>query len=114
MPEEGERQWETTSGKCRFDHLEQSRNSCQEGEMIVYDREGHSMKITLIAVSLALAGILGACSSPQDDAARAQENVSNERLKLVEQYKECINDASGDAAKVEACDSYLGAAQALQ
>ena len=70
------------------------------------------MRLTIVA--LALAGILGACSSPQDDAAEAQENVSNERLELVEQYKECVDDAGDDSAKVEACDTYLKAAEALK
>ena len=70
------------------------------------------MKLTIVA--LALAAVLGACSSPQDDAAKAQEKVSNERLELVEQYKECVDDADDDSAKVEACDTYLKAAEALK
>ena len=70
------------------------------------------MRLTIVA--LALAGILGACSSAQDDAAEAQEKVSNERLELVEQYQECVDDAGDDSAEVEACDSYLKAAEALK
>ncbi len=64
---------------------------------------------------------LMACSSPerqalraQTDASNAQAEVSNERLKLVEQYKECISDAGADSAKAAACESYLKAANALQ
>ena len=43
------------------------------------------MRLAIIA--LALAGIMGACSSAQDDAAEAQERVSNERLELVEHIR---------------------------
>lgn len=70
------------------------------------------MRLTIAA--LALAGILGACSFVQDDAAEAQENVSNERLELVEQYKDCVDDAGDDLEKVEACDTHLKAAEALK
>ena len=69
----------------------------------------------------ALCGVLAACSSPQDDAARAQERsydaqekVANERLKLIDQYRSCMNEAGGDNEKMEACDSYLKAAEALK
>lgn len=68
-----------------------------------------------------LVGLLGACSSPQDKAAdaqksasEAQEKIAEERLDLVEKYKGCVKKAAGDKAKVEACDSFLKAAQALQ
>jgi len=67
----------------------------------------------LAAVAL-LCGTLAACSSPQDDAARAQEKVSNERLKLIDQYRDCMKEAEGDSAKMSACDSYLKAAEALK
>lgn len=53
------------------------------------------------------------CSSPQDKAFEAQEKVYNERLRLVEKYRECVDDAGGDKVKVEACDQYLKASEAL-
>ena len=65
--------------------------------------------------------LLAACSSPQDDAAKAQERsydaqekVATERLQLIEQYQTCISEAAGDALKIESCDSYLRAAEALK
>jgi hypothetical protein len=72
------------------------------------------MHISKMLAAVALCGLMAACSSPQDDAARAQEEVSNERLKLIDEYRACMNEAGGDNAKVEACDTYLKAAEALK
>ena len=55
-----------------------------------------------------------ACSNPQDRAYKAQEGIHKERLKLVDQYQKCIKKAGPDKAKVEACDQYLRAAEALK
>ena len=66
-------------------------------------------------------GLLAACSSAQDDAAKAQkhafeaqEGVAKQRLDLVDKYKICVGEAAGDNMKIEACDSYLRAAEALK
>jgi len=55
-----------------------------------------------------------ACSTPQDKAYKAQERVHKERLKLVDEYKKCLKKAGSDKEKVEACDQYLKAAEALK
>jgi hypothetical protein len=57
---------------------------------------------------------LSARSSQQDKAYEAQEEVHKERLSLVEEYKKCMDDAGEDSAKVEACDKFLKASEALQ
>ena len=74
--------------------------------------------VCALAVSLTL---LASCSSPerrtakaQEKAADAQASVASERLELVDQYKSCVRDAGDDTAKVDACDTYLKAAEALQ
>jgi hypothetical protein len=61
------------------------------------------------------------CSSPQDRAAKAQEQsyeaqeeVARQRLELVDRYQTCVEEAAGDTQRVEACDSYLRAAEALK
>ncbi len=79
------------------------------------------MKLIHISLLLFVAIFFLACSSPerqalraQADASDAQAEVSNQRVKLIEEYKECIADAGADSAKVEACDSFLKAAKALQ
>ena len=77
----------------------------------------HFRLLTVAAVM----GLLAACSSPQKDAARAQEGafeaqekVAKQRLELVEKYQACVDEAAGDQLKVDACDSYLKAAEALK
>ena len=65
----------------------------------------YHLKILIITMRF---GILAACSSPQDDAAKAQERsydaqekVANQRLELVEQYQTCVQEAGGDTQKIE-------------
>ncbi len=74
-----------------------------------------------ILICIVFMGLLTACSNPQKNAARAQkhsyeaqEEVTRQRLELVEKYQECVKDAAGDELNVEACDSYLRAAEALK
>ena len=69
--------------------------------------------ITMVILALVFGLTLG-CSSPQKKAYRAQESVHKERLKLVDEYKKCIQKAGDDTEKVEACDQYLKAAEALK
>lgn len=77
--------------------------------------------IRTLAIAAACSGLLTACSTPQDRAAKAQESaydaqedVAKKRLQLVETYQRCVNDAGADQQKAAACDSYLKAAEALK
>ena len=79
------------------------------------------MRRLQILICIVFMGLLAACSNPQKDAARAQgrsyeaqEDVVRQRLELVDKYQQCVKNAAGDALKVEACDSYLRAAEALK
>ncbi|MDJ0609224.1 MAG: hypothetical protein QNJ67_09630 [Kiloniellales bacterium] len=79
------------------------------------------MKHVKILAGLAVLGMLAGCSSPQDRAAKAQERsyeaiekAAQERLELVDKYQDCVKEAAGDNEKIEACDSYLKAAEALR
>jgi hypothetical protein len=54
------------------------------------------------------------CASHQDKAYKAQEGVHKERLKLVSEYQKCLKKAGDDKNAIEACDSYLKAAEALK
>ncbi len=74
-----------------------------------------------ILIGIVSMGLLAACSNPQKDAARAevrsyeaQEEVVRQRLDLVDKYQQCVKNAADDALNVEACDSYLRAAEALK
>ena len=79
------------------------------------------MRIIAVSVALALVTLLAACSTPEERAAKsqersykAQEEVARERLRLVDEYQKCVKAAAGDAAKAEACETYLKAADALK
>jgi hypothetical protein len=75
---------------------------------------GDAMRtITLVVLALCFSLTL-ACSSPQDRAYHAQRRVHSERLKLVDEYKKCLKKAGDDKEKIEACDQYLRAAEALK
>lgn len=50
----------------------------------------------------------------QQDLYDAQKEVARHRLELVDQYQDCVKGVTGNAAKIEACDSYLPAAEALK
>ncbi len=69
--------------------------------------------VFVLALGLTLMFFI-ACSSSQDKAAKAQEEVSKERLALVEKYEKCMKKAGEDEAKKEACEQYLKAADALK
>ena len=80
------------------------------------------MRHVIVFASIASLGLLTACSSsPEERAAKAKqrsyeayEEVARERLRLVDLYRDWVTDAGADAVKVEACDSYLRAAEALK
>lgn len=72
------------------------------------------MKTFYLFMIVAIAGFTFGCASPQDRAYKAQEGVHKERLKLVNEYQKCLKKAGNDKAAIEACDSYLKAAEALK
>ena len=72
------------------------------------------MKSFYIFVMVVIAGLTFGCASPQEKAAKAEETVHKERLKLVSEYQKCLKKAGSDKAAIEACDSYLKAAEALK
>lgn len=72
------------------------------------------MKLIHIFLLSLAAILLSACATPKERAYEAQEDVHNERLSLIEEYKDCLDDAGEDNAKAETCDSYLKVAEALQ
>lgn len=79
------------------------------------------MRLFQVLICLVFIGSLTACSSPEKRAAKAQERsyeaqeeVARERLELVDKYQKCVKDSAGDVLKIEACDTYLRAAEALK
>ena len=79
------------------------------------------MRYVRLAALAATVGALAACSTPQEKAAKAQEKsakadleIKNQRLKLLDDYKACVEDAGEDRAKLETCDQTLKAIEALK
>jgi len=79
------------------------------------------MKQLSIFVSAVMALGVVSCGMTERSAHRANKkaseadaSVSKERLALVEQYKKCVKEADGDPQKLQECESYLKAAEALQ
>ena len=67
------------------------------------------------SMAAVVALVLGCGSSgAQKRAYKSQSKVHQERLNLVDEYKKCLNKAGDDKLKIEACDSYLKAAEALK
>ncbi len=88
---------------------------------IIRNQRDQSMRRIQILSCAVLMGLLTACSSPEEDAAKAQKRsydalgaVAQERLELVDKYQTCVEEAAGDNLKIEACDTYLRAAEALK
>ena len=66
--------------------------------------------ICVFAITVLIAG----CGSAQRKVNKSEAEVNKERLSLVEDYKKCIKKAGKDAEKVEACETYRKAAEALK
>lgn len=74
-----------------------------------------SPKTWLIVVTVLLASwSCSGASGAQKRSYKAQSKVHQERLNLVDEYKKCLEKAGEDHQKIEACDSYLKAAEALK
>jgi len=69
--------------------------------------------IYILVLAFVLSVVLG-CASAQDRAYKAQEKVHKQRLRLVDEYKKCVEKAGTDKEKMETCDQYLKAAEALK
>jgi outer membrane biogenesis lipoprotein LolB len=72
------------------------------------------MKRFVLLLSLVPLLLLGACTSAEERAARAAEEVANQRLELIQQHQDCVEEANGDQTKIDACETYLHEADALK
>lgn len=55
----------------------------------------------------------GGAAKAQKRAYKADEAVSKERLRLIDDYDRCMRTNQGYAAQQEACERYLRSAEAL-
>ena len=72
------------------------------------------MKLTGILALLTMAFVISNCSTPQEDAAKAEEEKTLRRMELVEQYQSCMKKNEGNKEKQEVCNTYLEASKALK
>ena len=72
------------------------------------------MKLVKIFLVVFAAGMILACSSAEKKAHKSQTAVNEERLELIDEYKECVEKADKDKEKEAECEHYLKAAEALK
>ncbi len=72
------------------------------------------MKFYNIVLGMFLVLTLTACSSPQEDAAEAQAEYTEEKTATLKEYKECAKESGGDEVKMKQCDALLKAIQAVE
>jgi len=70
--------------------------------------------VCVVVMVVACGGSARRANRATAKSADSQSKIAQERLKLVEDYKKCIKKAGEDKNKIEACDSYLKAAESLQ
>jgi len=58
--------------------------------------------------------LLIACTSPQDRAAEANAQYTEEKTKTLKEYKSCIEDAGDDEKDLKACEALLKAVEAVE
>jgi hypothetical protein len=57
-----------------------------------------------------LVALLAACgSSPEQKKASAEAELTEEKTKTMQEYKECVRKAKEDQAKLDACERLLKA-----
>jgi|GEM_PF-4423328 len=72
------------------------------------------MKLTKLLALVVMTFVVSNCSTPQEDAARAEEEKTVRRMELVEQYQACMKKNEGNKEKQEVCNTYLEASKALK
>jgi hypothetical protein len=70
--------------------------------------------VCVVVIAVACGGSERKANRATARSADSQAKIAQERLKLVEDYKKCVKKAGEDKNKIEACDSYLKAAESLK
>lgn len=63
---------------------------------------------------LIILSVVVSCSSPQDRAANAEAEYTEEKTKTLQEYKDCIAKAEQDKQKLEQCELLLKAVDAVE
>jgi hypothetical protein len=70
-------------------------------------------KLIYIIVILAMSGLAG-CVSDAERATAADADFKEERLKILQKYEKCVDEAKQDEAKLKTCEHYLKAIDAMK
>lgn len=70
-------------------------------------------KIIYIIIIVAIAALAG-CTTDQERAVAADADFKEERLKILQNYQKCVDEAKQDEAKLKACEHYLKAIDAMK
>jgi len=72
------------------------------------------MKFMRILLVVIVAGMMSACASTEQQAQKSQTELNKQKIKLSEEYQNCMKKAEGDKEKEAGCEKYLKAAEALK
>ncbi len=70
-------------------------------------------KLISIFFVLAMSGFVG-CTTGAERAAEADADFKEERLKILKKYQDCVEEHHGDAKKLQSCEHYLKAIDAMK
>jgi uncharacterized lipoprotein len=71
------------------------------------------MRKSVLGVGIVV--LLAACgSTPEEKKAAAEAELTEEKTKTMQEYKECVKKAKEDQAKLDACERLLKAIEASE
>lgn len=72
------------------------------------------MKIDMSILIVVLVMFLAACTTPDQRAAKAEAEYTEEKTATLKEYKNCAKSAQGDDTKMKECEALLKAVQAVE
>ena len=72
------------------------------------------MRIFIRAISMVALFALAACQTGAERAAEADADIKEERLKFLERYKACASQYQDQPEKLQSCEHYLKAVEAMK
>ncbi len=70
-------------------------------------------KLICITFILAMSGLAG-CQTGAERAAEADADFKEERLRILQKYQECVDQAKQDEQKLKNCEHYLKAIDSMK
>ena len=70
-------------------------------------------KLIFFIFIITLSGLTG-CTSAKERAAEADADFKEERLRILQKYQECVDQAKQDEQKLKNCEHYLKAIDSMK